>query len=101
MSSDVEAYIQEIMDYLDSINVGEDGEHLHSNYQEVVAISMRLQQIHNDIAAMEIRGTADAALKKLRTMIVDPTLDSLNKLAAFESRKITSKQIEWQMERDK
>jgi hypothetical protein len=99
MMLDLEALISEVTDYLESINVGEDGEHLHTNYQEVVAITVRLQQIHNDIVREEIYGNADAALKKFRTALLDPTIERLDKVAAFESRKITSRQIEFEMEK--
>lgn len=95
----LQALILEVKDYIDSINVGEDGENLWSNYQEITAISLRLQQIHNDIAEAEIFGQADTELKKFRTMILDPTIERLDKLAAFESRKMTGKRQAWEMER--
>ena len=93
----LDALIKEVKEYIDSINVGEDGPNLWTNYQEITAISLRLQQIHNDIAEAEIFGTADTELKKFRTMILDPTIERLDKLAAFESRKMTGKRQEWEM----
>jgi hypothetical protein len=95
----LDALIAEVKEYIDSINVGEDGEDIWSNYQEITAISLRLQQIHNDIAEAEIFGTADTELKKFRTMILDPTLERLDKLATFESRKMTGKRMAWEMDR--
>lgn len=98
MGLDLNALVIEVTDYIDTIQVGFDGEHVWDNYQEITAISLRLQQIHNDIAMEEIYGNADPELKKFRTMVVDPTLDRLDKLAAFESRKMTGKRTEWEME---
>jgi hypothetical protein len=94
----LDALLSEVKEYIDSINVGQDGENLWTNYQEITAISLRLQQIHNDIAEAEIFGTADTELKKFRTMILDPTIERLDKLAAFESRKMTGKRQEWEMQ---
>lgn len=82
-----------------SIDINNDGEHLHSNYQYVMGLIIRFQEIHNDIAMEEIKGTADADLKKFRTLIVDPTIEKLEKVAAYESRKITSRQIEANLDR--
>jgi hypothetical protein len=91
--------IAEVKSYTEAINVGEEGEHLYSNYQEIVAMSLRLQQIHNDIAEREILGQASPELKKFRTMIVDPTIEQLKHVAQFESRKITARQIEHELEK--
>lgn len=60
---------------------------------------MRLQQIHNDLAFMEIEGDLDGRLKKFRTMILDPTIERFEKLASFESRKITATQLEWEIQK--
>lgn len=90
----------EVKDYLDAIEVGADGENIWDNYQEITAISLRLQQIHNEIAEAEIFGRADPELRRFRTMIVDPTIERLDKLAAFESRKMTGKRMEWEMGRE-
>lgn len=89
----------EVNTYLKQINVNEDGEHIWSNYQKVVAIILRLQEMHNELSLLEISGQASNEAKKFRTMIVDPTVERLEKVASFESRKITGKQIESQLER--
>lgn len=96
---DLLSLIAEVKTYTESINVGEDGENIWDNYQEITAISLRLQQIHNEIAEAEIFGTADTELKKFRTTILDPTIERLDKLAAFESRKMTGKRFQWEMDR--
>lgn len=96
---DLEDLIAEVTDYLESIDVNRDGDRLYTNYQEIVAITVRLQQIHNDLVREELLGNSDAALKKFRTMILDPTIERFDKIAAFESRKITAKQIEFELER--
>lgn len=89
----------EVNTYLKQIDVNEDGEHIWSNYQRVVAIILRLQEIHNELALLEIAGKASPEVKRFRTMIIDPTVERLEKVASFESRKITGKQIESQLER--
>ena len=89
----------EVNTYLKQIDVNEDGEHIWSNYQRVVAIILRLQEIHNELALLEIAGKASPEIKRFRTMIIDPTVERLEKVASFESRKITGKQIESQLER--
>lgn len=96
---DLHSLIAEVKDYIDSIDLSKDGENIWDNYQEITAISFRLQQIHNDIAEAEIFGTADPEIKKFRTMIVDPTIERLDKMAAFESRKMTGKRMQWEMDR--
>lgn len=69
------------------------------NYRRVVAIILRLQGIHNDIANLEIYEEASPQLKKFRTLVIDPTIERLEKVAAFESRKLTAAQLELQLER--
>ncbi len=96
---DVEVLMQEVSSYLENIMVGGEGEHLWDNYQEIAAINLRLQQIHNDIAYLEIQGKASQELKKFRTMVIDPTIERIKEIASFESRKITARQIEYQMEK--
>ncbi len=95
----VQSLSDEVMGYLAEIRVDMDGEHLYSNYQKVTAYCVRLTEIHNEIALMEIQGSADPALKKFRTMILDPSVERLEKVAAFESRKITARGIEANLER--
>jgi hypothetical protein len=89
----------EVNTYLKQVSVEIDGEHIWSNYQNVVAIILRLQEMHNQLALLEIAGSATPEAKKFRTMIVDPTIERLEKVASFESRKMTGKQIESQLER--
>ena len=84
---------------LKQIVVGDDGEHVWDNYQKVTAILLWLQEVHNEIASLEITGQDWAEIKKFRTLIVDPTIERLEKVAAFESRKITGKQMEKDLER--
>lgn len=91
--------IDEVMLALESVDVDNDGEHLYSNYQYVTGLIVRLQEIHNQIAIEEIRGTASADLKKFRTTVVDTTMEKLERVASFESRKITAKQIEATLDR--
>lgn len=98
---DLDVLIEEVNNYIKSIDVTLDGEHLYSNYEEITAISWRLQEIHNDIAELEIKGTASPELKKFRTLILDSTLERLDKLATFESRKMTGKKQEWDMSQGK
>lgn len=92
-------YQAEIEGLLGEINVGEDGEHIWDSYQKVTGVAFRLTEMHNEISEMEIYGTDWPELKKLRTLIIDPTLERLDKVAAFESRKITGKQMELEMEK--
>lgn len=96
---DLNDVYKEVSGYLESIDIKNDGEHLWSNYEEVVAILMRLSEIHNELAFLEVSGKASAEAKKFRTMIVDPTIERFEKVAAYESRKITAKQIESNLER--
>lgn len=93
--------IAELNKYIESIDVGNDGEHLWDNYQEIVAISMRLQQIHTDIAIEEIYNEASPELRKFRTLVLDPLIERLDKIAVFESRKMTGKMKEFEMDREK
>jgi len=95
----VKALYDEVMGYLNEIRVDMEGEHLYSNYEKVTAYCVRLTEIHNEISLLEIQGEADADLKKFRTAILDPTIERLEKVAAFESRKITARGIEANLER--
>lgn len=95
---DLNLLIEEVNDYLKSIDVTVEGEHVYSNYEEITAISLRLQEIHNEIAIQEIQGIATPELKKFRTLVLDSTLERLDKLATFESRKMTGKKQEWDMQ---
>lgn len=88
---------EEVDELMATIDVTDEG--LMDNYQRVVAIIIRLQSMHNDIANLEIFNQASYELKKFRTLIVDPTIERLEKVAAFESRKLTARQLELQLER--
>jgi len=89
----------EVNSYIEDINVWEDGERIWSNYQKVTGYILRLQEIRNDIALLEIEGVADAQLKKLRTLVIDPTIERLEKVASYESRKLTALQMEQDLQR--
>lgn len=102
MTEDQENYLDglraEVKQIFDDTNL-EDGEHLWDNYQRVTGYLMRLSQMHNDIVELEISGNDWPEIKKFRTLIVDHAIDRLEKVAVFESRKITAKQVEWDMEK--
>ncbi len=87
---DVQELYKELQSYMDDIDVNTEGARLYSNYQKVTAYSQRLAEIRNDIAMLEIYGEASPELKKFRTMVLDPTLEELKKIANYESRKITA-----------
>lgn len=88
----------EVNSYVEDINVWEEGERIFSNYQKVVGYILRLTEIRNDLALLEIEGDIEPQLKKLRTLVIDPTIERLEKVANYESRKITAMQIELDME---
>ena len=94
-----ESYRDEVMGLLDEIKVGDEGEHLWDSYQKVIDVIFRLGEMHNEIADMEITGRDWPEIKKFRTLIIDPTIDRLEKVAAFESRKITARGMEKDLER--
>src|SRR5690349_11150021 len=96
---DIAVLYEEVSEYLNNLDVDHDGEHLWSNYQEVSGILVRLTQIKNDIAFLELQGKASPQAKKFRTTILDPIIERFEKVAMFESRKITAKHAEWEMER--
>jgi len=96
---DIEKIYVEIQGYYESIENFNEGEHLWDSYQQVVAIMLRVSHIRSEIAYMEVIGTASSTEKKFRTMILDPFIDRLHEVATFESRKITAKSIEAQMEK--
>lgn len=96
---DVDVLFKEVMAYIDDIQVDVEGDRIYSNYQKVTAFSLRLSEIHNEIALAEIKGEATQELKKFRTMILDPTIERFEKVAAYESRKITAKALEANLDR--
>lgn len=96
---EITALAEEVMGYLADINVLEDGEHIYSTYRKVTAYAIRLTEIHNQIALLEISNLASPELKKFRTLILDQTIDRMEKIAAYESRKITAMTLEMNLER--
>lgn len=90
---------QEVDNHLALLDVAHDGEHLWSNYEIAIGIILRLGALHNDIAYLELLGEATPEQKKFRTMVIDPTIERVEKVAAFESRKITARQIEAQLDK--
>ena len=95
---DIDELYKEVSFYIDDIDVMAEGERIYSNYQKVVAYSLRLAELHNEIAFMEIMGKASTELKKFRTMILDPTIERFEKISSYESRKLTAMQIELNLE---
>ena len=91
---DVELLELEVQTYIENLKEIADGERLYTNYQRVTSYALRLTEIHNQIAQLEYRGKAPQELKKFRTMILDPTIERFDKIATFESRKITARRIE-------
>lgn len=99
VDTDLQIWFTEVNSYVSSLNLDSEGERLFSNYQDVVAMITRLQYIHNEIAWEEITGVASGERKKFRTMILDHTIERLEKVAAYESRKLTALQLERDLER--
>jgi hypothetical protein len=89
----------EVDELIDSVTLNEDGEHLWDNFYRVRAAIARLGEIRDEIAQMEILGQDWPEIKKYRTLILDPKIERLEKDAAFESRKITAKLAEYDMEK--
>lgn len=96
---EIEVLMKEIRGYIQRLDISKEGEHLWDNYQECIAIMLRVSSIRTEIAYLEVMGTATPQEKKFRTMILDPLIDRLHEVATFESRKITAKSIEAQMEK--
>lgn len=99
MGDELKSLWDEVNDYVKLIEVGEEGEHLWDNYQRVTAILMRLQDIRNQLVKEEIFGSPTPEAKKFRTLILESTIERFDKLASFESRKITAKGLEIQLEK--
>ena len=78
---------KEVMEYLEGIDVSKEGEHLWTNMETIAGIQARL----------EITGQADEATKKVRTLIVDKAKETFKELAAFESRKIAGRKLEYDL----
>lgn len=96
---DIVNLYEEVTGYLYDVGVGTDGEHLWDNYEKVTAILVRLTQIRTTLAWEEVNGRAAPETKKFRTMVIDPTIERFQEIARFESRKISARQIEAQMEK--
>lgn len=96
---EVATYYQEVQSYIDEIDLTDESGHLWERYQQVTAFLLRLTEIHNTIALKEINGAASPGLKKLRTMILDPTIERFEQIARYESRKISAKALELEMDR--
>ena len=95
----LEEWMREINGYMSELDVTVDGPHLWDNYQKVVAIMLRVQAIRTELAWQEVIHQATNDEKKFRTMVIDPFIDRLHEVATFESRKITAKGIEANMEK--
>ncbi len=96
---EIQKWMEEITKYYRELDVSIDGPHIWDNYQKVVAIMLRVGEIRQELAWSEVQGTHTPESKKFRTMIVDPFIDRLHEVATFESRKITARNIEAQMEK--
>lgn len=90
---------EEISNILIEVKSPEDSGHLWEPYQKVSAYLVRLIEIHNQLAWREITGEGTLEEKKFRTMIVDKTIEALEKVASYESRKLTAKRMEWDIEK--
>jgi len=98
---DVDDLFVEVSTYLKETEVGIDGERLYSNYERATQITVRLQSIKNDIAYLELHGQASTDLKKFRTTILEDTIRTFEKVAAYESRKISAIKVESELERER
>jgi hypothetical protein len=102
----VENWNKEIEEALERLNIKsiEDDDAfatITNGYQEATAYLKRLQIIHNNLAMMEVNNISTLRTRKFRTLIVDKTIDFLEKVASYESRKLTAKQLEWEMSKDR
>jgi hypothetical protein len=98
---DVDDLFVEVSTYLKETEVAISGEHLYSNYERATQIMVRLQAIKNDIAYLELHGQASMDLKKFRTTILEDTIRTFEKVAAYESRKISAIKVESELDRDR
>lgn len=96
---DINKLYEEVTGYIEGFDVNSEGDTTHSKYQEVTAIIYRLMEIRNQIAYLELMGQAPPEAKKFRTTILEKTIDDLKVIAQFESRKISARQLEWEMSR--
>jgi hypothetical protein len=96
---DVTELYEEVAGYLADVDVTEEGDHIYSTYRKVTAYAVRLTEIHNQIALLEILNEASPELKKFRTLILDKTIERLEEISRYESRKITAMGLEMNLER--
>lgn len=96
---DIDKIHAEIEGYYESLENMNEGEHIWESYQHVVSIMLRVGHIRSEIAWLEVKGSATPAEKKFRTMILDPFIERLQEVARYESRKITAKALEANMEK--
>jgi len=89
----------EIQQILSSVSQSSDEGHLWEPYQKVTAYLLRLIEIHNQLSWAEIMGEASPQEKKFRTMIVDKAIEGLEKVASYESRKLTAKKMELELDK--
>lgn len=99
METDIDELYQEVNSYLKPLDVEDNGEHLWSKYQEATAVLIRLTQIKTYLSYLELVGKNTAQTKKFRTAILEPAIEVFEKVSQYESRKITARQIEWEMEK--
>ena len=90
---------EEISNILTDVSHTDDSGHLWDGHQKVTAYIIRLIEIHNQLAWREITGEGNLEEKKFRTMIVDKTIEALEKAASYESRKLTAKKMEMELDR--
>lgn len=96
---DVGLIYQEIESYYEEIENLDDGEHLIDRYKRVVAIMIRVGHLRSEFSWLEVNGEASPQQKKFRTMILDPFIERLQEIARYESRAITAKTVEFNMEK--
>lgn len=89
----------EVQTYIENLKEEIEDDRLWADYKRVTGYALRLSEIHNQIAKLEYRGKAPTELKKFRTMILDPTIERFDKIATYESRKLTAKRLEFDMEK--
>ena len=98
---DVEKLYAEVSTYLSETDVVSDGDRIISNYERAVSILVRLQEIKNEISLEELYGRAPTTLKKFRTTILEDTIQTFQDVCRFESRKISARQLESQLDKER
>jgi hypothetical protein len=95
----IEELFAEVEGYVENFDLNSEGDRIFSRFQEATAILQRLTEVKNQIAFRELTGKASPQEKKFRTTILQNTIDLFEKISVFESRKITAKHVEAQIER--